>query len=106
MNDNVNGEVIRSATLDELRQMKERGVILSPDEIKDDVWDIKVLQEVTMRVVFDEPVTLEKAHQLFMNDQHQDVIDEVDQNLVAFIEPDGTLSYIETVSDEDLEEDD
>ena len=99
MNDNTS-EVIRSATLDELRQMKERGEILTPDQIKQDVWDIRVLQEVTLRVVFDEEVTLDEAEELFLNEEHQDVLDERDQELMALVYPDGSYSYL-TIDNED-----
>lgn len=95
MNDNTT-EVIRTATLDELRQMKNRGEILSPDQIKQDVWDIRVLQEVTLRVVFDEAVTLFEAQELLLNDEHQDILDETDHLI---------RDFVEFGDDEDYEED-
>ena len=104
MNDNTT-EVIRSATLDELRQMKERGEILTPDQIKQDVWDIRVLQEVTLRVVFDEEVTLDEAEELFLNGEHQDVLDEVDDEIVSILNQETGI-FIDVNSDfEGLEED-
>lgn len=45
---------------------------------KQDVWDITVLQEVTLRVCFDEEVTEEEALELFTSEEYADISDERD----------------------------
>ena len=49
-----------------------------------DTWDIPVIQKVTLRVVFDEPVTFQEAKQLFLDDHYEDIIDERDQEFFGF----------------------
>lgn len=51
-----------------------------------DCWSIRVLQEVTLKVVFDSEVTLEEAEELLLAEDYEDIIDETDQMVVEIVE--------------------
>lgn len=42
---------------------------------KKDMWSLEVIKVTNDKVVFEEPVTLDEAIELFMNEEYADVLD-------------------------------
>lgn len=50
--------------------------------MKKDVWDITVLEEITLRVCFDEELSKEDAISTFLDEEYSDIIDERDSKIL------------------------
>lgn len=53
--------------------------------MKQDVWDIRVVQEVTLRVCFEEEVSEDEAIDGVYNENYYDVIDERDHKTLEVL---------------------
>ena len=64
---------------------------------KKDFWMIDVTKEVSMKVVFDEPVTADEALELFNNEEYADILDEdvMYQEAVGITSPDSEPKYFQ-----------
>ncbi len=56
------------------------------NDVKSDFWQVKVLEERWIDVVFDEPVTSQEAQALINKDEYQDIIDEDHISWHSFLE--------------------
>ncbi len=54
-------------------------------DMKQDVWDIRVVQEVTLRVCFEEEVSEDEAIDGVYNENYYDVIDERDHKTLEVL---------------------
>ena len=66
--------------------MAARKTYYKPNDAPErNVWDIIVLKKVRSRIVFSEDVSLADAKRMYLNNEHDDVIDEEDLQIVEVL---------------------